>query len=87
MTALDATGVHALDQFAKRLRKSGRTLLLCGAREQPAELLTRTDLIHEIGQENILPHVRAALNRAREINGDFQGVGRELAAEMEYRPL
>jgi SulP family sulfate permease len=87
MTALDATGVHALDQFAKRLRKSGRTLLLCGAREQPAELLTRTDLIHEIGQENILPHVQAALNRAREINGDFQGVGRELAAEMEYRPL
>ncbi len=87
MTALDATGVHALDQFAERLRKSGRTLLLCGAREQPAELLSRTDLVHEIGQENILPHVQAALARAREINGDFQGVGRELAAELEYRPL
>jgi len=87
MTALDATGVHALDQFAERLRKSGRTLLLCGAREQPAELLSRTDLVHEIGRENILPHVQAALARAREIDGDFQGVGRELAAELEYRPL
>lgn len=87
MTALDATGVHALDQFAERLYKSGRTLLLCGAREQPAELLARTDLVHEIGQENILPHVQAALERAREINGDFQGVGREMAAELQYRSL
>lgn len=87
MTALDATGVHALDQFAERLRKSGRTLLLCGAREQPAELLAHTDLVHEIGQGNILPHVQAALARAREINGDFQGVGREMAAELAYRSL
>lgn len=87
MTALDATGVHAFDQFAERLHKSGRTLLLCGAREQPAELLARTDLVHAIGQENILPHVQAALARAREINGDFQGLGRELATELEYRPL
>jgi SulP family sulfate permease len=87
MTALDATGVHALDQFAERLHKSGRTLLLCGAREQPAELLSRTDLVSEIGQENILPHVQAALARAREINGDFQGVGREMAAELQYRSL
>ena len=35
MTALDATGLHAMEQLAERLRKSGRTLLLCGAREQP----------------------------------------------------
>ena len=32
MTALDATGLHALEKLAGRLRKSGRTLLLCGAR-------------------------------------------------------
>jgi len=35
MTALDVTGLHALQVFATRLRKSGRTLLLCGARDQP----------------------------------------------------
>ena len=87
MTALDATGVHALDQFAERLHKSGRTLLLCGAREQPAELISRSDLIGTIGRENILPHVQAALARAREVQGDFQGVGHQLATELEYRPL
>jgi SulP family sulfate permease len=87
MTALDATGVHALDQFAERLHKSGRTLLLCGARDQPASLLSRSELVQQIGPGNILPHVQAALARAREINGNFEGVGSEMAAEMERRSL
>jgi sulfate permease, SulP family len=67
MTALDSTGLHALEVFAERLRKSGRTLLLCGARDQPAQLLQKADLIEHIGPENILPHIQAALQRAREI--------------------
>jgi len=83
MTALDATGMHALEQFADRLRKAGKTLLFCGARDQPARLLSRSEFIEHIGPENILPHVQAALARAREINGNFEGVGREIAAEME----
>lgn len=87
MTALDATGIHAFDQFAERLHKSGRTLLLCGARDQPAKLLMRSELLQQIGPENILPHVQAALARAQEINGDFQGIGRELAMELGHRPL
>lgn len=39
MTALDATGLHELEKLAQRLHDSGRTLLLCGARSQPAQLL------------------------------------------------
>jgi len=31
--------------------------------------------------------VQAALARAREIQGDFAGIGRELARELEHRPL
>lgn len=87
MTALDATGVHGLEQFAERLRKSGRTLLLCGARDQPRRLILRSELIHEIGEENFLPHVQAALDRAREISGDFEGVGHQLASELKVGPL
>lgn len=87
MTALDATGLHAIEQFAGRLHKSGRTLLLCGAREQPARLLAQADFISHVGRENILPHVQAALERAREINAEFRGVGLQLAADMEHRPL
>ena len=40
MTAIDATGIHAIESFAKRLHESGRTLLLCGAMQQPSKLLS-----------------------------------------------
>ena len=87
MTALDATGLHALEVFAKRLRKSGRTLLLCGARDQPAELLRRADFVEHIGPDNILPHIDAALRRAREINSAFGGVGQEMAGDFQRASL
>jgi len=87
MTALDATGIHALEQFRDRLNKVGKVLLLCGARDQPSSLLSRSDLMKRIGAQNVLPHVEAALERARQMDGDFAGVGRELALEMVNRPL
>jgi MFS superfamily sulfate permease-like transporter len=55
---------------AIRLRKTGRTLLLCGAREQPAKMLEQAEFVGHLGRENILPHVYAALNRAREVHLD-----------------
>ena len=67
MTAIDATGLHALEQLSDRCKKSGRTLLLCGARGQPAEILEKGDVVEEIGAENILPSAEAALDRARDI--------------------
>jgi SulP family sulfate permease len=87
MTAIDATGLHALEVFANRLRKSGRTLLLCGARDQPAQLLHKADFIEHVGRENILPHVDAALQRAREIGTAFGGVGQEMAEDFERTSL
>jgi SulP family sulfate permease len=87
MTALDATGLHALEQFADRLHQAGKTLLLCGAREQPARLLSRSDFLEHVGAENVLPHVQAALSRAREVQGDFEGLGHEMAMELERRSL
>lgn len=67
MTALDATGLHELEKLAKRLHDSGRTLLLCGARSQPAQLLRQSTFLQYLGEENMLPHVEAALSRAREV--------------------
>jgi len=83
MTALDATGLHALERLAERLRKSGRTLLLCGARSQPERLLKQAEFIEHVGAQNILPHVSAALARAREVNEAFGGLGPEFAADMQ----
>jgi len=87
MTALDATGLYALEQLADRLKKSGRTLLLCGAREQPRHLLERAEFVEHVGSENILPHVAAALERAEQINAQFGGLGTEIAAEMQGQSL
>ena len=87
MTALDATGLYALERLADRLKKSGRTLLLCGAREQPERLLHQAELIEHVGADNILPHVAAALERARQINAEFGGLGNEVAAEMQGQSL
>ncbi len=82
MTALDATGLHALERLSARLRKSGRTLLLCGARDQPLAMLTSGDFLDHLGRENLLPHVEAAIERAKQINAAFGGVGSEMADDF-----
>ena len=87
MTALDGTGLHAMERLAERLRKSGRALLLCGAREQPGHLLERAEFVEHVGPDNILPNVTAALDRARRINESFAGLGDEVAAEMQDQSL
>jgi len=68
MTAIDATGTHAIETFAKRLTDSGRTLLLCGAMQQPSELLQHPRFLDHVGRENIMPNIQAALDRARELH-------------------
>jgi SulP family sulfate permease len=87
MTAIDATGLHALTVFAERLRKSGRSLLVCGARRQPAAMLEQAAFVDRIGQENILPNVRTALDRAAELYGSFEGVGTDFAADLRRAAL
>jgi SulP family sulfate permease len=67
MTAIDATGLHELEKLNDRLHASGRTLLLCGARMQPEQLLRQSSFLKHIGEGNILPHAEAALARARDI--------------------
>ncbi len=67
MTAIDATGIHAIETFAKRLTESGRTLLLCGAMEQPSKLLQQPRFLDHVGRENIMPNIQAALDRAKEV--------------------
>ncbi|MCW3100665.1 MAG: sulfate transporter, partial [Chthonomonadaceae bacterium] len=67
MNAIDATGLYALEVFSDRLKKAGKTLLLCGARDQPARFLQKAEFIEHIGPDNILPNVEAALQRAEDM--------------------
>jgi sulfate permease, SulP family len=64
MTAIDDTGIHAIETFARRLRQSGRSLLLCGAMQQPSRLLQGQRFLDRVGRENIMPNIQAALDRA-----------------------
>jgi SulP family sulfate permease len=67
MTAIDATGIQALEALADRIRDSGRVLIVCGAREQPALRMRQAGFDHSIGEENFCVSVSAALDRARKI--------------------
>jgi sulfate permease, SulP family len=64
MTAIDATGVYALEEIARQLHASGRTLILCGAREQPAQVMQQAEFEEVVGRENICANVNEALQRA-----------------------
>jgi SulP family sulfate permease len=72
MTAIDATGLHALETLSDRLKQSGRVLILCGARRQPEKFLDRAEFIEHIGARNIQPNVATALTRAEEIHLERQ---------------
>jgi sulfate permease, SulP family len=58
MTAIDSTGLQALENLADRVHESGRQLFLCGAREQPSLRMHETKFREHVGEENICRSVR-----------------------------
>ncbi|MGB8013920.1 MAG: SulP family inorganic anion transporter [Terriglobales bacterium] len=79
MTALDATGLFALEEVARTLKKSGRALILCGAREQPLKLIQQTEFEELVGPENICDNVQDALRRAEEAFERLKPAGKATA--------
>jgi len=67
MTAIDATGIAALEELADILGKSGRSMIVCGARPQPEVLMREAGFDRHIGGENICLNIDEALKRASEI--------------------
>lgn len=65
MTAIDATGLQALEKFADIVHESGRGLILCGAREQPSQLMHQAEFVQHIGAENFCSSIAEALERAK----------------------
>ena len=68
MTAIDATGLGAIEDLADQLHASGRALLLCGAREQPAQLMKQAEFERRVGAENICVNITEAVRRAAELH-------------------
>ncbi len=64
MTAIDATGLQALEKLADVVHESGRRLILCGAREQPRLLMHQAEFEEHVGAGNICGSIAGALERA-----------------------
>jgi len=67
MTAIDATGMQALEDFATNIRDSGRHVLFCGAQKQPAQFMERSGFAAHVGAENVCTSVDFALRRAHDL--------------------
>jgi SulP family sulfate permease len=72
MTALDATGLFAIEELAKQLHASERTLIVCGAREQPSQLIHQAEFAEVIGKENICENVQEALRQAKKVYEELE---------------
>jgi SulP family sulfate permease len=72
MTAIDATGLQALENLADVVHDSGRGFILCGAREQPARLMRQSEFEQHVGPGNICPSIADALERAKNLHAEMQ---------------
>ena len=67
MTAIDSTGLQALENFADRVHETGRQLVLCGAMEQPEMRMQEAEFHEHVGEKNICHSVADALDRAKSL--------------------
>ena len=65
--AIDATGIHTFETIIKTCKKNGSTLIMSHVNEQPMNVLKKSGMYKEIGEENFCEHIDAALERAKEI--------------------
>ncbi|HEY8548971.1 MAG TPA: SulP family inorganic anion transporter [Vicinamibacterales bacterium] len=67
MTAIDATGLRAIEDLSSTVRQSNRVFLVSGPREQPYALMKKARFDEHIGPENLCRTYDDALVRAQEI--------------------
>ncbi|MCE9547717.1 MAG: sulfate permease [Planctomycetia bacterium] len=67
--AIDASGIHALEEFYEKCRRQGTVLLLSGVHAQPLFVFTQLGLGKLIGSENMFENIDDALDRAHELLG------------------
>ena len=81
MTAIDATGLQMLEHFADVVHDAHKTLLFCGALEQPAQLMKQAEFEEHVGKYNICESIAEALERARVV---YEDMCTTLLAESDY---
>lgn len=66
--ALDATAMRSLFDILETCKKSGITLILSHANEQPLSVMKKSGFCDEVGEENFLPNIDEALEYAEKLN-------------------
>ena len=69
VSSIDAAGIQMIEDLLARCKREGTQLLLSGVHAQPVVALTRAGVLRQLGEENALGNIDAALNRARELLG------------------
>lgn len=64
---IDATGLHALEDFYDRCTRTGTKLVLSGVTEKLARSFKEYGIGKKVGAHNILPNIDLALQRADEL--------------------
>ncbi|MFZ0565600.1 MAG: SulP family inorganic anion transporter [Chlamydiales bacterium] len=64
---IDASGMHALEEFYIECDRQGTVLLLAGIKKGPLRDLRRYHLDELIGEDHIFSHINSALEFAREL--------------------
>ncbi len=64
VTALDATALDRLEDLHAKLRRHGRHLILSGPHTQPYFTMERAGFLDEVGRENVVADLEAAVVRA-----------------------
>jgi len=67
--AIDATGLHALNEFYQKCRHRGTRLLLAGVHAQPLFAFINIGFDQVIGVQNLFENIDGALARARQLMG------------------
>jgi SulP family sulfate permease len=80
MTALDGTGLRAIQDLADVLHRSKRDLILCGAKHQPLQVMARAEFHRHVGDANICVNIHDALARARQLHEHRRVAGQERVA-------
>ena len=63
--AIDSTAMHALRDLVRRTRKDGTAVYFSDIQPQPLIALSQSELLGEIGEDNLFPDVDRALSSAR----------------------
>jgi len=65
VTAMDATGMNALESVVERIRRRGGFVILSGIHQQPLQMLRKAGFIDVVGRENFCATFDDSLERAK----------------------